>query len=208
MPPIEPVRLDETSTTWFSAARDRSSRSNRPDSQRAGRFGEGLVVVDHQADPPDRGVERREPVARGIDAALGRWLVDLAMPAQYAVAGDAERGVVPVVAVGLAEPEAHHHLTGHRDHLGDQRIVEAERWREIGRRLVRAEIQQVAAECGVGQHQQLHLLPTPVPDERLDPGEIELEIPREPGRHCSDLESHSLPPLRSAWFAWPTPTTD
>ena len=92
-PPRTPVWLDESQTTWFSAARalvveveqpglavlgharrpvgdaGRPGRQARRaicgavEGQRAGRLRERLVVVDEHADPADRGVERGERVA-------------------------------------------------------------------------------------------------------------------------------------------------
>ncbi len=88
IPPIAPVWFEEASTTWFSAARAQSYRSNRRglavlghargpvgdaggpgrqagddlravQGQRAGRLGEGLVVVDQHPDPAEPGCRRR-----------------------------------------------------------------------------------------------------------------------------------------------------
>ena len=54
--------------------------------ERARRLGEELVVAEEHPDPADRRVERGEAVAGRVREALGRRQVDLAVPAEHAVA--------------------------------------------------------------------------------------------------------------------------
>jgi hypothetical protein len=54
--------------------------------ERAGRFGKRLVVIDQHADAPHRGVERLEAVTGRIDDVLAGGLMNLAVPAEDAVA--------------------------------------------------------------------------------------------------------------------------
>ena len=63
------------------------------DGQGPRRLRERLVVTDHHADPPDRGVEGLEAVTGGVRRALAERLVHLAVDAEHAVAGDRDRGV-------------------------------------------------------------------------------------------------------------------
>ena len=67
--------------------------------QRPRRLREQLVVTDQHPDPADRRVERGKAVARRVGEALRRRQVDLALVAEDAVAGHADRrGVQPARA--------------------------------------------------------------------------------------------------------------
>ena len=74
--------------------RDADADLRAVEGERAGGLGERLVVADHHADPADRRVEGAEPVAGGVAGVLAERLVHLAVVAEHAVAGHADRAVV------------------------------------------------------------------------------------------------------------------
>ncbi len=158
----------------------------------AGGLGEGLVVVDEHAEPPDRGVHRAELRTRGVDPGLTGWLVHLPVQAQHAVAADTRRGVVPQAGVGLAEPDADHHLPGQlrdRRDLGPVRVE----CRRQGGGVGIGDVVEISAECGIGQDEELNAVAARVLHERRDAGQVERQVPPETGRNGADPDrSHGL----------------
>jgi hypothetical protein len=114
--------------------------------------------------------------------------VDLAVPAEHAVAVYANRGIVTVATIPLAVSDTHDHVLGERDQPSDLGAVRVEQ-RSLTQRPevvpVRRQRPEVTTDCRLGEDQQLR---TPVPS-RLhvmgDLGEALLQIPAERRGHRS-----------------------
>ncbi|HEY2281468.1 MAG TPA: hypothetical protein VGI00_24175 [Streptosporangiaceae bacterium] len=105
----------------------------------------------------------------------------LAVAAQHAIAGHADRAVVPVVPVRLAVADAHGHVPSQRGHPVQQRVVRLERGRQR-LQLRMAQVIQVTAQGRVRQDQQRGPGRTGVGDDLRHPVQIEVQVAAEVGR--------------------------